>query len=438
MAKTRTDVTDKITEIEAKTYANTIAGRLESIEDHAELIGIETAYLGLTQDSPKLGGANGSAMAVAGIINKGTISETVKEGETYTLAAGYYAGGTVAGIAGGGNYQLTTATTTPTEAEQTITAPTGYYGLSSVTVSPIPTKYKDTTGTDATAANVLTGKKFVNTTGTVTGSMPNNTATTQTLDATSGNQSYTIPLGYHGGSGKVQIVLETRESSTAIDPTESAQTITPTAGKVLSKVVVNAINKTTYLTSWTSDATAIATDIFYGKTAYINGTKVTGTMPDQSDWDAATHTISITDTGDFAINVPDGWHDGTGTVKVTAQSKTATAPRPGLAQQTITPDSGKVLYSVIVPALDAKYQDVSGVTITNANQVLSGYKYVTTGGVLTTGTMTNHGDLSNNVTNAILGSGPDGATLFSLSGAGYVSAATISLSDTIYDRLAAI
>ena len=49
--------------------------------------------------------------------------------------------------------------------------------------------------------------------------------------------SYTIPKGYHSGSGKVQIVLETK----TVTPTKSAQDITPTSGKVLGKVTVAAI-----------------------------------------------------------------------------------------------------------------------------------------------------------------------------------------------------
>ena len=54
---------------------------------------------------------------------------------------------------------------------------------------------------DATAADVLTGKTFSGAVGSgVTGTMPNNGAVAQTLAA---GQSYTVPAGYHNGSGTV-------------------------------------------------------------------------------------------------------------------------------------------------------------------------------------------------------------------------------------------
>lgn len=53
---------------------------------------------------------------------------------------------------------------------------------------------------NAVAADVLTGKTFMNANGAETGSMVNNGAVSETLDA---GQSYTIPVGYHNGSGTV-------------------------------------------------------------------------------------------------------------------------------------------------------------------------------------------------------------------------------------------
>lgn len=141
--------------------------------------------------------------------------------------------------------------------------------------------------------------------GTLINSVPKNGAVSKTLDATSNNQSYTVPKGYHNGSGKVSITLETKSAT----PTKSAQTVTPTSGKVLSKVTVNAI-PSSYIT--TTDATAAATDILASKTAYVNGSKLTGTLPNIG---TATGTIS-TKAGSYTI--AKGYHSGSGTVSISS------------------------------------------------------------------------------------------------------------------------
>ena len=112
----------------------------------------------------------------------------------------------------------------------------------------------------------------------------------------------------------------------------------------------------------TSDADAVAAEILSGKTAYKNGEKLTGAMPNRG---GQTGNIS-TKTG--TVQIQNGYHDGSGYVGidsteqskiiasnikagvemlgvtgtytgegVTAQSKTVT---PTNAQQVITPDSG--------------------------------------------------------------------------------------------------
>lgn len=87
---------------------------------------------------------------------------------SHTQAAGYVTAGTSTAIK-----QLTTqaaATITPTTSAQTAVA-SGRYTTGVVTVAAIPAQYKDISGVTATASDVVTGKSFVNSTGTVNGSL---------------------------------------------------------------------------------------------------------------------------------------------------------------------------------------------------------------------------------------------------------------------------
>jgi hypothetical protein len=252
------------------------------------------------------------ANAIKNLVDRGAVKVEVKEGESYTIPAGYHNGsGTVSAVAGGGNYNLQDKSVTPTKQQQSVTAGDGYYGLSSVTVAPIPDIYQDVSSVTATASEVLTGKIFVDSAGTViTGTMANNGAVNKALGVTV--VSYTIPKGYHNGSGSVTITLETK----SVTPTKQQQDITPTEGKVLSKVTVAPIPDK-YVD--TTDATAAAANILLDKTAYVNGSKVTGTMANNG---SMTKTIDgITKT---SVTVPAGYTSG-GTISLTSDIEDALA-----------------------------------------------------------------------------------------------------------------
>lgn len=140
----------------------------------------------------------------------------------------------------------------------------------------------------------------------------------------------------------------------------------------------------------TSDDTAAVGEILAGKTAHARGAQLTGTMPNNG---AVSGTIS---TKAGAYVVPQGYHDGSGTVSIASaeqakligqniregitilgvegtmsasegmspQAKTAT---PTFAQQVIAPDAGyNCLSQVTVEAIAVVYSDnaAGGKTVT--------------------------------------------------------------------------
>ena len=263
--------------------------------------------LGLVTGTAKLGDC---AIAVDGIANNGAVDISVQEGESYTIPKGYHNGaGVVKGVAGGGNYTLQPKTVTPTKSQQSITPDQGYYGLSGVTVKAIPENFQDVSATTAAAADVLATKVFIAADGTTTtGTMSNNGAVSKTLDATTGNQSYTIPAGYHNGNGKVTVVLEEKTAT----PTKSVQTITPTTGKVLSKVTVSAIPA---IYGDATEADAVAANILSGKKAIVKANNV-ATMVEGTMTDNGTLTGSIDGLTTTSYTIPSGYTAG-GTVSLT-------------------------------------------------------------------------------------------------------------------------
>lgn len=251
------------------------------------------------------------------IVDRGAVSATVREGQTYTIPAGYHNGsGTVSGVGGGGDYDLQSKIVTPTKSQQSITPDTGYYGLSDVTVNPIPDAYQNVSSVTASAGDVLANKVIVTTEGPVTGTMANNGAVSHILDATSNNQSYIVPVGYHSGSGVVQIVLEQKSAT----PTRNSQSIVPTTGKVLSQVTVNPI-PAQYGDTTGDDA--VAASVLAGVKAHtiVNGeaTQITGTMANNGAISATIDGITTT-----SYSVPSGYTSG-GTVSLDNTIETALA-----------------------------------------------------------------------------------------------------------------
>lgn len=140
----------------------------------------------------------------------------------------------------------------------------------------------------------------------------------------------------------------------------------------------------------TSDANAQASEILLSKTAYVNGVKRTGTMPNNG---AVTGSITSVD-GEYTI--PLGYHDGSGKVSISAADQSKLIPEnirqgvvvlgitgtmsgeegvvaqsrtvtPTIARQTITPETGfNYLSEVVVnriPYVETRNQYGTTVTI---------------------------------------------------------------------------
>lgn len=133
-------------------------------------------------------------------------------------------------------------------------------------------------GGNATNPDVLAGKTYTNDSGSGTGTMPNNGAVT--ITPSTSNQ--TIALGYHNGSGVV------------VGDTDLI------AGNIKTGINIFNINGT-----FTADATATTPHLLTGDTAYVNGNKITGTMPNRGYQEFAVGTWT-NGTGTLALKVPTG------------------------------------------------------------------------------------------------------------------------------------
>jgi len=136
------------------------------------------------------------------------------------------------------------------------TATSATFATMATNISQIETG-TDTSDATATASQILSGKTAYGSTGKLTGTMTNNGAKTATLNA---GGSYTIPAGYHNGSGKI------------------------TANSLASQTVADATAET----------------IADGKTAWVNGVKITGTADIKER-------VYLYNEGDECTSLTGGW-----------------------------------------------------------------------------------------------------------------------------------
>lgn len=188
----------------------------------------------------------------------------------------------------------------------------------------------------------------------VEGTMNNNGAVNVTLDP---GESYVVPIGYHNGKGIVKA------------PALSIQT----------------------------SGTATKAEIVEGFTAWVNGVKVTGTMPTNPEEE-----IILPPNGTYVI--PNGYHTGRGKVTQNIPSMAAQTIGPAKETQTISCAGFVMEGDITITGVDAlNYQrpnapvvDSTGVEISNYDLTVSSNE-----ATLTVSTDNWHDNATLNVYNAV-------------------------------------
>ena len=137
--------------------------------------------------------------------------------------------------------------------------------------------FYDTAAATADAGDILSGKTAFCASGSVNGSMTDNGTVTGTISTKAG--TYTIPAGKHSGSGTV-----------AIDSTEQGKII---SDNIKATVTILGVTGKSSVVD-TADADATAAQILSGKYAYVNGSKIQGSMTAATvSQDSTTKVLSI-------------------------------------------------------------------------------------------------------------------------------------------------
>lgn len=215
-----------------------------------------------------------------------TGAQTIK-GDSNLVAGNIKSGVTIFGVSGsysgsGSSPSLQAKTgITPSTSSQTITPDSGYDGLSSVQINAMPSGTTTSpTSISGTSATVSTGTNTITLTKTISVT-PRVTTAGYVSAGTAGNSSVSLTASV------------TTKAAATITPGTSNQTIAAgtyitgtqtisgdadlTAANIKKGVQIFGVTGT-----YTSDANATAANIASGKTAYVNGSKITGTLTFQT------------------------------------------------------------------------------------------------------------------------------------------------------------
>lgn len=125
----------------------------------------------------------------------------------------------------------------------------------------------DISDSSVSTSNLLANETAYDASGTkIVGLLPNVGSQNALISTVS--QEIAPSIGYHNGNGSIKI-----------DPVEQAKII---PGNIKKDIQILGVTGTVEEGIDTSDATATAGDVLSGKTAYVNGSKITGTIESQA------------------------------------------------------------------------------------------------------------------------------------------------------------
>lgn len=249
----------------------------------------------------------------------------------------------------------------------------------------------------------------------VVGTMPNNGSVNGTLDTS--NTSYTIPKGYHDGSGVINVMPESKTVNSL--SSDGTGTVAATSGKVLDSVKIevgksvadrtalNAGETATISKGYVSDeititanslknqtpGTATESKILANETAWVNGSKVTGTIPNST-------------VGKTALNAGESTTVSAGYIKnpitITASSLSGQTSGTATSADMLSGKTAWVNGSKVTGAIQSK--SASTITPNTKDQTISAGQYLS-------GTQTIKGDA-----NLVAGNILKGKSIFGVDG----------------------
>lgn len=370
------------------TASSSVTGSITSIASTTIPAGTDgTDYYTITPELTAKAGsskAKGKAtISTAGYLATGntTSTESSKSVEVETSPGkSYYLKASSVTKEDPGTSYTNKATVTPSTSTQYVKMTAGYLSNSKIKVEAIPSPYFDTSGVTAAASDVLSGKKFVNSSGTtVTGTIVSRGDASATLSTST--RSKTLSAGYYtGGTIKVPDNYHplTSSNTTATAGTvlsgykfvdTSGSTVTGTIATADSSNVSGSVSgddpkkitltaaSTSESSSTTATARAIVTKGLYTGSSNIEKDLTSKTITATAEaklantngaieLTAGTSAFTKTSTADYS----NGFITSVKVNPTPSQSKVVT---PTMAGQTVSPDpdSGKLLSSVTVNAV---------------------------------------------------------------------------------------